>query len=267
MKILKKVNELTEVDANLRVFYEEDTENGGYKLKSDEITATAISVISGLNGALGAARSEAEAAKRNGTVDLSVLADYGTDPQSIADAVNAKIEELSSAATSSQKDIEARISRIKKEHAEALAEATSAKDQEIMRQQQALHNYMLDTAVMSAATSWTGLNAKLVAPFARGQMKVAEIDGQPRVVVVDSDGQPRYSKNPDRAGEMMQADELLKEMSEQPDYRQLFPSQQASTGGGAEQTRTPVGVRTGVKKENMTSAEKINAGLAARRRR
>jgi len=265
MKILKKVNDLNQVDSNLRVFYEPDEENGGFKIKSDEVTTTAISVISGQNAALQAARNEAKAAKEAAAVDLSPLSEFGSDPKSIASAVAAKIEELSNAAGSSQKEIEARISKIKKEHAEALAAATNAKDQEIAEQRKVLHDYMLNTEIMSAASGWPGLNARLVAPFARGQMTVAEIDGQPRVVVVDGDGQPRYSKNPDRAGELMRADELLREMSEQSDFRQLFPSPQAQQGGGAERQRTPVGGLRQTNNKNATPAQKIAAGLSSRK--
>lgn len=139
--------------------------------------------------------------------------------------------------------------------------ATSAKDLEITALGNTLHNYMLDTSILGAAGSWPGLSAKLVQPFVRQHMKVADVEGKPRPVVVDADGQPRYSKMAERAGELMQPDELLLEMSEQADYRQLFPSQQAAQGGGATPPKTPAGVRRTDKTANMTPAEKITAGL------
>lgn len=265
MKILKQIKELTEVDANLRVFYEPNEAGDGYVIRSDEVTTTAISVISGQQAALTKARNEAAEAKKSGTVDLSALSEFGTDPASIASAVTTKIEELTNAQSEGQRAVAKRIDEIKKQHSEALAAATASKDQEIAATRQTLNNYMLDTSIMGAASSWQGLNAKLVSPFARQHMQVQDIDGKPRAVIVDSDGQPRYSKNPDRAGELMQADELLAEMSEQPDYKQLFPSQQASQGGGATTPKTPVGVRRTNATDNMNPAQKISAGLAARK--
>lgn len=259
-KLKKKIQQLSEVDSNMHVFYEE-AEDGGYQLRGDEVTAAAISIISGQQNALAKAREEAKAS----SVDLSPLADYGTDPESIAASVAAKIDELSNAASEGQKGVAKRIDEIKKQHSEALAAATAAKDQEIAQQKEALHNYMLDTTIFGAASAWQGLNAKLVAPFARQHMQVQEVDGKPRTVIVDSDGQPRYSKNPERAGELMQADELLHEMSETADYKQLFPSQQRETGGGAITQRTPAGPRRTNKTDNMSSAQKIAHGLSNRK--
>jgi len=265
MKIKKTVKLLSEVDANLHPFYEEDAENEGFKLRTDPITATAISVISGQQAALTKARGEATEAKKNGTVDLTALAEFGTDPASIATAVTAKIDELTNAQSQGQKDVAKRIDDIKKQHSEALVAATSSKDEEIASQKAALHDYMLDTSIMGAAGSWQGLNAKLVAPFARQHMAVQEVDGKPRTVILDTDNQPRYSKNTDRAGELMQADELLLEMSEQNDYKQLFPSQQANQGGGSQTQTTTVGVRRPNATANMTPAQKIAAGLASKK--
>ena len=262
MKIKKKVKKLSEVDSNLHPFYEEDAENEGFKLRTDQITATAISVISGQNAALAASRQEAKDAKDAGSVDLSALADYGTDPAGIAAAVTAKIEELSNAASTGQKDVAKRIDDIKKQHSEALVAATAEKDKEIAEQKTTLHNYMLNTAIMTAAGSWQGLNAKLVSPFALQHMQIAEVDGKARTVVVDSDNHPRYSKTPERAGELMQADELLVEMSEQADYKPLFPSQQAVTGGDMQPARTPLGVRRVDATAKMTPAQKIAHGLS-----
>jgi len=262
MKILKKIKELTEVDANLRVFYVADEENGGFKVRDDEITTTAISVISGQQAALVAARQEAADAKKGTAIDLTPLAEFGNDVASITASVTAKIEELTNAQSQGQKEVAKRIDDIKRQHSEALAAATATKDQEIASQREALHDYMLNTAIMGAANSWPGLNSKLVAPFARGHMAVKEIDGKPRTVIVDTDGQPRYSKNAERAGELMQADELLLEMSEQSDYKQLFPSKQADQGGGSQPRQTsPNGPRRTDKGKSMTSAQKISAGL------
>ena len=260
----RKVEKLDAVPANLQAFYEEVPDDGeGFQLKTDTVTTAAIAVISGLNGALVKARGDVETAKKTKTVDLTVLAAYGDTPEAINQSVAAKIEELTAAASTSQQDVQTRISGIKKEHGEAMTKALAEKDDLLSAQKTKLHNYMLDTSVMNAASGYQGLNAKLVAPFAKGQMKIQVVDEIPTVVIVDSAGEPRYSKNAERAGDLMQADELLSEMSESSEYKQLFPSQQASSGGGTQTTHTNVGRKTNVK--NQTPAEKISAGIHAKK--
>lgn len=260
----RKVEKLDAVPQNLRAFYEEvEGEDAGFQLKTDTVTTAAIAVISGLNGALVKARGDVETAKKANTVDLTLLADYGDTPEAIHQSVTAKVEELTAQASTNQQDIQTRISGIKKEHGEAMTKALAEKDALLTAQKSQLHNYMLDTAVMHAAGGYQGLNAKLVAPFAKQQMKIQEVDEIPQVVIVGSDGEPRYSKNAERAGELMQADELLSEMSESKEFKQLFPSQQASTGGGTQTTHTHVGRRTTTK--NQTPAQKISAGLATKK--
>lgn len=260
----RKVEKLDAVPANLQAFYEEvEGDDEGFQLKTDTVTTAAIAVISGLNGALVKARGDVETAKKTKTVDLTILAEYGDTPEAINQSITAKIEELTAAASTSQQDVQTRISGIKKEHGEVMTKALAAKDDLLTAQTSQLHNYMLDTAVMHAAGGYQGLNAKLVSPFAKGQMKIQVVDEIATVVIVDSAGEPRYSKNAERAGDLMQADELLEEMSESTEFKQLFPSQQAQTGGGSQTTNTRVGRKTNVK--NQTPAQKISAGIGAKK--
>lgn len=256
----RKVKTLDVVPENLRAFYQEGED--GFDLKTDEVTTAAVAVITGQNKALVKVRKEVEDAKGANAVDLSVLAEFGETPEKIAETVKTKIQELSNTASNSQKDVQSRISAIKKEHTEAMQKALAEKDQVLTEQQAILHNYMLDTSIMTAASAYKGLNGKLVAPFALKQMKVIDVDnsGRPKVVVVDAAGEPRYSKMAERAGELMQPDELLIEMSEQSDFKPLFPSDQAATGGGARPQRPFNSTRTNAV-ENMTAAEKITHGL------
>jgi len=264
----RKVEKLDAVPQNLQAFYEEvEGEDEGFQLKTDSVTTAAIAVISGLNGALTKARGDVETAKKAKTIDLTLLADYGDTPEAIHQSVQAKIEELTAQASTNQQDIQTRISTIKKEHGEALTKALAEKDGLLTAQKSTLHNYMLDTAVMHASAGYQGLNAKLVAPFAKQQMKIQEVNEVPQVIIVDSAGEPRYSKNADRAGELMQADELLAEMSESSEFKQLFPSQQASSGGGSQTQHTQVGVRRNSNSKNQTPAQKISAGLGAAKKK
>lgn len=261
----RKVESLDKVPENFRAFYAEvEGDDGGFALRDDGVTTAAVAAISGLNGALVKARGEVDAAKKAHTIDLSGLSEYGETIEAITTGVKSKVEELSSKATASNKSVEVRISQIQKEHAEAITKLTTDNAGVLKAKDGSLHTYMLDTSIMTAAGTWTGLNPTLVKPFARKQMAVQDVDGKPRVVVLGSDGEARYSKLAERAGELMQPDELLVEMSEQDDFKQLFPSKQANGGGGSQTNRTPVGVKTGNQK-NQTPAQKITAGISAKK--
>ncbi len=263
----RNVDDLNKVPDNCQAFYEKaDKDDGGFNLRSDAQTTAAIAVITGQNTALKAVRLEADEAKKASKTDLTALSAYGTTVDEIAAAVGTKVEELTAAASGKESDIATRIAGIKKEHGEAVAALTTTKDKEISTTNAQLENYMLETSIMHAAAGWQGLNTTLVTPFARKQMKVAEVDGTPRVVVVGSDGEARYSTSPDRAGELMNTDELLAEMAEDKALRQLFPSDQAATGGGATGNQTPTGVRRGDATKNMTPAQKIGAGLKSQKK-
>lgn len=261
----RKVDTLDGIPENFRAFYEEAEDGGGFNLRNDAVTTTAVAAISGLNSALTKARAEADTAKKTNTVDLSGLSSYGTTVDEIVANVNKKVEELTTQKDHNQKSVSERISQIQKEHTAAIQKLTQEKDAELSKRDETLHNYMLDQSVMQAAGTWPGLNPVLVAPFARKQMAVKQIDDQTRVVVLGTDGEARYSKLAERAGELMQPDELLAEMSEQADYKQLFPSKQASQGGGAQPARVPVNVRRTDATAGMSPAQKITAGLNAKK--
>jgi len=261
----RTVATLDGVPENFRAFYEQAEGEDGFNLKTDAVTTAAVAAISGLNRSLTAARADVEAAKKTNTADLSALSAYGTTIEEIAAGVEKKVTELTEQKDYNQRSVSERISQIQKEHTAAIQKLTTDKDAEISAKDETLHNYMLDQSVTQAAQTWPGLNPVLVAPFARKQMAVKQIDDQVRVVVLGNDGEARYSKLPERAGELMRPDELLAEMSEQADYKQLFPSKQAVQGGGAQTARVPVGVRRTDATAKMTPAQKITAGLNAKK--
>lgn len=258
----RNVDDMAKVPANCKAFYEKDAEeDGGFNLRTDEQTTAAVAVITGQNIALGKVREEVNVAKKAAAVDLTPLAEYGDTVEAISTSVKSKVDELTNAASGKDSDTATRIAAVKKEHGEAIAALKATTDGVIKTKQAELENYMIETSIMHAGAGWDGLNTKLIAPFARQQMQVQEVDGKPRVVVVGADKEARYSTTPERAGELMQTDELFVEMSEGKDYRQIFPSQQATNGGGAEGTRTPVGVRRTDSTKNMTPAQKISHGI------
>ncbi len=261
----RNVAELSTVPDNCHAFYEKSEEDdGGFNLKTTPEVTAAIAVITGQNKALGKVRDEVTAAKAAKETDLTALSAYGTTVAEIATAVGTKVDELTAAASGKESDVATRIAAVKKEHGEATAAAKATHEKELAGKQTQLEAFMLNTEIMNAGAGWQGLNSKLIAPFAKGQMQVKDVEGIATVVVTDSSGEARYSTSPERAGLLMNTDELLVEMSEAKDYRQLFPSQQADNGGGAQQS-TNSGVRRGDKTKNMTPAEKIGHGLKTKK--
>jgi len=258
----RTVEDLSVVPENCQAFYEkaEGEDVTEYNLKTSVEVTAAVAVITGQNKALGKVRDEVTAAKAAKAIDLSVLEPYGKTVDEIAAGVAAKVEELTAEASGNESDVAARVATVKKEHSEAIAALTATKDTEINTKQGQLENYMIETSIMHAGAGWRGLNPKLVSPFARQQMRVADVEEVPTVVVVDGEGKARYSTSPDRAGELMNTDELFLEMSEDKSLRQIFPSEQAQQGGGAV-ANGPMSVRRGDATKNMNAAQKITEGL------
>ena len=261
----RNVDDLTVVPENCRAFYEKveaDGDDGAvsYNLRGDPITTASVAVITGQNKALKAVRQEVTDAKAAGKLDLTPLEAYGKTVTEIAANIGTKVEELTANASGNESDIALRIASVKKEHSEAMVALTTTKDGEIASRQGQLENYMIETSIMQAGAGWQGLNPTLVSPFARQQMKVLLVDEKPSVVVVDSSGEARYSTSPERAGELMNTDELFEEMSKDKALRQIFPSDQAVQGGGA-QANGPMRIKKGDATKNMNSAQKIGEGL------
>ena len=258
----RNVADLSTVPANCQAFYEKaENEDDGFNLKTDTVTTAAVAVITGQNKALKAVRQEVTDAKAAKATDLTALSAYGTTVAEIATAVGTKVEELTAQASGNESDIATRIASVKKEHGEATAALTASKDKEIAASKEKLDGYMLNTEITNAGAGWQNLNTTLVTPFAKKQMRITDVEGEATVVIVDNAGEARYSTSPDRAGLLMNTEELLAEMSEDKALRQLFPSSMAANGGGAHETATPPGVRRGDPTKNMTPGEKIAHGI------
>jgi hypothetical protein len=264
----RTVEDIAVVPENCRAFYEENKDDEGnttgFALKTTPEVNAAVAVISGQGKALKASRQEVADAKAAKGVDLSPLEAYGKTIDEIAVNIGTKVEELTIAASGNESDIAARIAAVKREHGEQVAALTATKDKEITERQQRLENYMVDSAIMNAGTQWRGLDTKLIKPFAQDRMRVADVDGVPSVVIVDKNGEARYSTAPERAGELMNTDELFEEMAMDKSLRRIFPSDQAVQGGGAAGSNGMT-VRRGDNTKNMTAAQKIGEGLKKQR--
>jgi hypothetical protein len=255
----RTVKDLGTVPDSCKAFYEKaDGDEGGFNLRADAQTVAAVAIVTGQNKALVAVRQEVNDAKALKTVDLSALSSFGTTVEEIAAAMTTKVEELTANASGKDVDVAKQIAAVKKEHGEAMAAAKITTDQVIATKQGQLESYMLDTAITNAGAGFQNLNTTLISPFARKHMAIHDVDGAPQVVILGPDKEPRYSTSPERAGLLMNADELLSEMSEDKTFAPIFPSTQATTGGGAQRTDTP-GRRADTSK--MSPSEKIASAL------
>ncbi|MEE9158612.1 MAG: hypothetical protein V3U60_09540 [Gammaproteobacteria bacterium] len=254
-----KVVKLDVVPESFRAFYAPKTDDDGaegFVLKDSEEVKAAVASITGLNTSLGAARAEASGLKGKAT-DLSALADYGTDPESILAGIKTKIEEIQDASkNTSAQDVTRQLEKIKADLAKTHATVLQQKDTRIDALRGQLYGHLVDSQAVTALRD--SIDPDLALPFVKDQVKVEEVDGKYKVNVVDKAGDVRYSGV---TGSPMTINELVDEMKTNTKFKPLFKST-APAGGGvppAAGDKNPVPPRGGT----LTATDKISAGLKA----
>lgn len=253
MKLPAKVKDINEVAANLRGLYKQEGDE--YVLRSDDAgVQAAISAITGLTGALEAARREAGELKAAKTVDLSPLSEYGTDPAAIATTVKQTIETLNAAKGDQAKALE----QVRKEMSAANTAAIQVKDKEVEALNVQLNAHLVDARIAAAASAH-GVDLTMIDPFIRPNVTVMpDANGKRRPVIKDAAGNVMYSTKV--AGAEMGIEEYMGSLLEQDRFKVLLPSKAKSGGDAAQSGRTAA-----TKKDvSMTPAQRISAGLAAR---
>lgn len=248
----KKVTDITTVPENLRPLYK-DAGNGEHVLREDDPGIVAsVTVINGLTGALTAARKEANDNKAR-AVDLSPLAEFGTDPKSIADKITAELAQARKAAGADSAQV---IESLRKEVTTLRALEPKAKQVEAMEAH--LKRATLLTAV-SRATAKIGGDPDIIMPLIRDMVDVQVVDGKPVEIVKDpTTGERRISVA--NIGEHMGIAEFVETLPSVEKFKTLFPSK-AKTGGGADTNRNHA--TAGADGTNKLSADqKIAAGVA-----
>lgn len=207
-----------------------------------------VEAVSGLNKALKNERkSKPDIAK--------AIKSIGEDFDS-PEAVRAHIEDLQGQ-LKALGDGKTNWDKLKKDLEAAHGRALEAKDAENRAMLGTLERYMIDNAAISAIASERGV-AELLLPAIRGQVRVVK-DGEEYVVrVLDEQGDARG----DGKGGFMSVAQLVKEMKSHKAYGRAFESE-ANAGTG----KTPARSTTGTQRSaaDMSSVDKIGAGLAARR--
>jgi hypothetical protein len=244
------VDDVAKVPEQFRGIYKE-VEAG--KFDVDPTFKGVAEAVGGLNRAL---KAERLAAKNKPVVDLTPLAEFGTDPAAIKAAFDAKLEELNTAKGGDiAKQLEGQkaglIAAHQKELEKREARATALQNQ--------LYGLMVENAATSAVAELKGV-PELLMPFIKQQVKVTEADGQFVVNVLDGSGEPRYGAT----GQLMTIKELVTEMKANEKYGRLFESE-AGNGGGMPPGggKKPPVQRT----HELSANQKIAAGLKNAQRR
>lgn len=242
------VDDITKVPEQFRPLYVEADD--GYAL--DEKAKPVAQAIDALNKANGNIRKENKTLK-NSKIDLGPLKDFGEDPQSIREAIDAKIGELEGQIASGKKvDVE----KIKNDLAESYKGELSKREERINKLSGSIDKYLRQSAAVSAIASEKG-DPELLLPFVLNQTKVVEDGDEYKVVVVDSDGDARISP---ATGKDMTMEELVREMKSNAKYQRLFESE-APAGGGMPPGQKTKQTSSTQRREDMTSVDKIKVGL------
>lgn len=254
------VDSIELVPTDFQPLYEE--KEGKHVLKSDSTSKSAISAITGLHRALKASRAEVKVLK-DGRVDLSPLKEFGDTPQSIAEAFDAKLAEVSKGGhQKSKEELERQVSKIKEDLAKTY---TTELEKERTRNgalQNHLYTHLVVAEAKTALAEAGAIDTELALPFIQSQVKVTEENGKFSVQVVDKAGDTRYSGE---TASPMSVRELVGLMKADSKYGPLFKSESRSGGD------TKPGERTSVKKiengSDKAPVDKIRAGLEARQQR
>lgn len=245
----KPVTDINTVPAEFRPLYsaEPSGDDNVHALRED--AQGVVKAITGLNTALKAARADA---KNKKTVDLSPLADFGEDPETILQAVNAKLEEAS---TAGNKDAKRQLEKLKADMQTQQTKELENRDKRITGLTGQLYNHLVKSAATTAIAAAKG-TPDLLLPFVEQQVKVVEADGNFNVVVVDKDGDVRHNV----AGSPMSINELVTEMKGNEKYGRLFDSEAPNGGGTPPAGGKPVG---GTKQVgDKSSLQKISGALS-----
>lgn len=256
----KEVSSLESVPSDFRGLYEE--QDGKFVLSQDEKVKAAVSAVTRLNESLKASRAEAKAARKAGApVDLSPLASYGISPEEIAANVQAKLEELQTAAAGS-KEAKLNLDKIKEDLNRAHAVNLGTKDTKITALRGQLDKILIENTSKSAIAEVGGDAAtiEILMPHLSPHIRSVEEDGQYRVFVVEKNGDKRYSGV---TGEPLSIKELVAEYKNSDKFGKLFPSEAPSGGGVKPDAGRGLGMRPS--SGPLTSNQKIAAGLAKRK--
>lgn len=218
-----------------------------------------VDAIVGLGGALKNERNTSKTLKGQKDASAQVKEAFGFDT---IDEAKAKWDEMAQTIAANGKVDPAKI---KADIEKTFNVQLQGEKDKNVAMQSTLRRYMIEAAAATALGAAKG-NSKLLMPLIREAVELVEDDGE--YVVRVKDGQGDYRGN--GKGGFMSVEDLVAEMRASKDYGAAFES---DSGGG---TDTRTGQRPGQgqqrqmqrqqDREGMSSTDRIQAGLQARRR-
>lgn len=232
MALASVVDKIEDVPEAIREDYVQ-SQDGKFRLKLLDGFESADSV-KGLKSALQKERDNAAKAAR----DAAALAEQfkGIDPD--------KIKAWESAQASAQEDAAKKAGEwdaLKKQLTESQAKDIAKKDAEIARRDAAISALMIDGEAARVVADEKG-NATLLMPHIKMLTRVQpDANGNPRVVVVDEQGQPRINGK----GDPMTIKELVAEMRTKEVFAGAFAGSGNAGGAGSAGGGSPPGSGNG----------------------
>jgi len=243
----------SKIPEEFKSFYAKN-DDGTFNFKGDDpVVSTAVSALTGMNSALVKERAITADLKKN-RIDLSVLSEYGSDVQSIAEGIQTRMDAMKN---DGGQEAAKKMENMKTAMAQEFNAKLNASDKRNEALQSQLYDQLVTTKAVSAISEHKG-NAKLLMPFVKQQVQVKEVDGTMVETVVDDNGAPRFNGT----GLPMTVSELVKDMKASDDYAPCFASESRKGGGTPPENsgkRAPVATAG----EERSSVDKIADGLNA----
>lgn len=256
----KTVEDLNTVPEDFRPFYEEGTD-GTFSLSGSAPVTSAVKVIGGLYKTVGNVRREVDTLKGK-QIDLGPLKEYGEDPEAIATAITAKIEEIKKSGKSDA-DTDAAVEKLRKDLTDVhVAEKNKwGEDRNTLVSQ--IRSLLVDNKINEA------IGDKTVSPVVARRVIADFVDieqdenGNFRTIVKDEQGGARKRVTD---GQLVTVDDLVKELMGKEEFQPLFKSD-APRGAGSPPGGPGRKIQSALPEGHKKSSfEKIRDGLAKRQR-
>jgi hypothetical protein len=185
------VEDLDTVPADFRSFYVEAADGSGFELRTDDTVSSAVKTIKGLYRTMTNQRKEVDRIRKD-RVDLSPLSDFGSDPQSIRDEIDARIAELeekSKSAGGTDVDVKAELDKLRQKLVAEHTTTLTGLQGELDTSRQQMRQMLIDTQI-SSALAGKAIDIDVAKRVYRDRFDMIsdEETGKHRLVVKDEDG-------------------------------------------------------------------------------
>lgn len=216
----------------------------------------AVEAVMGQDAALVKSRKEAKSLKD--TADMSPLEKWGESATEVA-AKFLSITEDFETRLADGNDAKINLDKYKEERDKGHTVEKQAWEKKYNALYVQLEENIVTREAVSAIAAEGG-KPKLLLPFVKSAVKLAQENGEFRPYVVDAAGDRRFSPT---SGNDLTIAELVTEMKADTEYGPLFtsPKQEHSGGAGTPPSSTVTPNKTGNEQTGMSSMDKISAGL------